>query len=110
MMDTLFEVFKNPEFTNWFSQQIGAKKPSHLKIITFIIDFTFPMTIMSGKEFCSPIYGPIFHLDYSENITNTPKFGPQHARFSKQQIPSLCSYVYLFWKQIFLSPVRNNET
>ena len=40
------------------------------------------------------MYGPIFHLDYSENITTTLKFEPQQAHFSKQQISLHCAVMY----------------
>ena len=41
-----------------------------------------------------PNLGPIFHLDFSENITNTPKFEPQSAHFSKKQFSLHCSVMH----------------
>ena len=41
-----------------------------------------------------PNLGPIFHLDFSENITNTSKFEPQSAHFSKKQFSLHCSVMH----------------
>ena len=41
-----------------------------------------------------PKYGAIFHMDYSENITGTPKFEPQSAHFSKKQFSLHCTVMH----------------
>ena len=39
-------------------------------------------------------FGPLFHLDYSENVSGTPKFEPQDAHFSKRQFSLHCTVVH----------------
>lgn len=38
--------------------------------------------------------GPIFHMDFSENLSGTPKFEPQSDHFSKQQFSLHCTVKY----------------
>ena len=39
--------------------------------------------------------GPIFHLDYSENLQTTPKFEPQAAHFNKRQHLLHCAVAHI---------------
>ena len=39
-------------------------------------------------------HGEIFHFDFSENITCSPKFEPQSAHFAKKQISLHCSVMH----------------
>ena len=43
-----------------------------------------------------PTYGPIFHLDYSENIQLTPKREVQAAHFNKPQYSLHCTVMHDF--------------
>ena len=43
-----------------------------------------------------PTYGPIFHLDYSENIQLTPKREVQAAHFNKPQYSLHCTMMHYF--------------
>ena len=38
--------------------------------------------------------GPIFHMDFSENVTGTPKFEVQSAHFSKRQHSLHCTVAH----------------
>ena len=38
--------------------------------------------------------GPVFHMDFSENITASPKFEPQSSHFSKRQFSFHCTVMH----------------
>ena len=40
------------------------------------------------------VIGPVFHMDFSENITASPKFEPQSSHFSKRQFSLHCTVMH----------------
>ena len=50
-------------------------------------NYVWPQILDSSPRF-------IFHLDYSENISATPKFEPQNAHFAGKQTSLHCSVVH----------------
>ena len=41
-----------------------------------------------------PDFGVIFHMDYSENISTSPKYEPRDAHFNKKRISLHCTVAH----------------
>ena len=53
--------------------------------------------------------GPIFHEDYSENVSASPKYEPQDAHFSTKQTSLHCSVVYCAEKKHYAYHISDNK-
>ena len=56
--------------------------------------------------------GYIFHFDFSENVSCTPKFEPQDAHFSGKQTSLHCSVIYspIYSKAMYGYHISDDKT